>query len=370
VDFDEHGADSVDPWFYDSYLRSLRSPHGVEALLSDPKQPGGAWMADLAGLRELGWIEGAHQIRLTPLGLAWADILTPTMRLMVDAPSPEERARAAVALEDHVMANENRRGQSQALSDLARGAVRARSEKLESRVRGKRSSEALRALVGLGRQRAEPTVVAILKDPIVDGLASIAVEAISSWNDPAHDQSMLLLASRALGTSPPEPHLRVRIVEVVLRHYRSDSLPNDTRRIVLQVLDIEPGFSAGKVALLSTLVAPETGMQRLAQALRHSIPLARIQAAAGLALLGTAEAAEVLRGSSTSEARVALTLLRGHEPTRPSELEGEPILWRGKVRHVYKFDEIREAHLPEMFRSELISLQEDFGPMLERWWAS
>lgn len=47
VDFDERGADGIDPFFYARYLDSLSAPRGIEQLLRHPEPLSNAWMADL-----------------------------------------------------------------------------------------------------------------------------------------------------------------------------------------------------------------------------------------------------------------------------------------------------------------------------------
>jgi len=342
VDFDrEYGASTIDPYFYSEYLDSLPAPTGVEALLRRPASYATSWMADLHGLRELGLIEGEHRIRLTERGLRVAA----EMDAMAASPSRDAWVPDATAMD-------------------------ARRQKLLGRLTARREPEALLALASLGRAAAEPTVSRVIAEPTIDRLTGTAVALIDSWCDDAHDEQLLLLASRCTSESPPEPHVRSSVIEIVLGRYRADTLPASLRSQLLPLLRAEGHHAEAVVARYLCLLEPEEGLQRLARALHHRVPIVRDEAAAALVVIGAPECAEILRRADTPEARTALELLRGLEPKPGPAPVGEEIQWRGKPRRVYTVAELEALTMPSWIQSITEELTRSFVPLLEKWWSS
>ena len=135
VDFDEHGADGIDPFFYAQYLGSLPAPTGVEALLRQPAPFAKGWMADLEGLRALGFIDGQHRFRITDAGYRWAEALGPFVREMA-AGGSERRRLLATVLVDYAIAVDAAESPDEGVEARARDAVAVRAAKLARGGRG------------------------------------------------------------------------------------------------------------------------------------------------------------------------------------------------------------------------------------------
>ena len=86
--------------------------------------------------------------------------------------------------------------------------------------------------------------------------------------------------------------------------------------------------------------------------------------------MGTADAAAVLRAAGTDDAMAALALLRGLEPEAGPKPVGSLTLWRGRPRRVFRMDELEEADGASCVVVALERMRRDFGPLLERWWAT
>ena len=369
VDFDESGAESIDPFFYANYLDSLPVPLGIESLLRRPEPLATSWMADLDGLRALGFIDGQHRFRITELGLRWAAAIGPALQEMAAA-SFERRRVLAILLGDQSLAGATDGPPEEALAVMAREAVATRASRLARRVTEGRSAPALVALAALGRPWAEALVKETLAADTIDRLTSTAIALVESWRDSRHDSALLTLAQRAASPSPPGPFVRSRAIEIIFGRYRADTLPP---ALLAQLLSILRNDGHGSEAILARhlfLLEPEEGLLRLSRALHHRVPMVRHEAAACLVVLGTAEAADILRTAGTEESKTALALVRGIEPTPGPEPVGEMIEWRGRPRRVFTIDEIEAASSPGWVKSAAEELTATFGPLLERWWAS
>ncbi len=77
VDFVDGGTDWIDPWFFQAYLESVADGPRAELGLLCLKPFEEAWTTDLEPLRDLGWIEGDHRVRITDAGRTLATILQP-----------------------------------------------------------------------------------------------------------------------------------------------------------------------------------------------------------------------------------------------------------------------------------------------------
>lgn len=371
VDFDEHGAEGIDPYFYGRYLETLPGAGGLEATLRRPEPLDEWWMAELDCLRELRWVEGRHRVRLTSLGRRWAEVLRLAFDVVVSAPDVRERIRVALLIEDYPWA-----AQLQATNDAsdvrqrADRCAAARAVQLERHLRASRARGAFAALAVHDSVRAVRTAEELLARGVLDGLTSLALDYRQAREPGPAVDLLVRLAKRAKGTAPPAPYLRTKAVVGILERYRSDSFPAELRARLLGVLLPDAHAGEGFSALLHTLLDYEAGLGRLARSLRHAVPLARADSAAGLALLGTPEAAEILRASGdAAEAKAALALLRGCSPEPGPEPEGHIIEVQGRPQRVYTGGELVAAGCPFLVQSSLENLSKDLGPLLERWWA-
>jgi len=365
VNFDDHGAESIDPYFYAEYLSSLPAPSGVEALLQRPKPLGEWWMEDWDTLEAAGLL---NSCRLTKEGRKLAEELRPWLAAALSATEPGAMVAAAERLADAPLATQLAKNNGwqvpEELTAQAEEWEARRADKLEARIReGHRT--ALVALVELAPARARLQVESILSGPRLDGLVSTALQALGSE---VPDSVLMGVAQRSSGKSAPEPYLRTCALETLLRRYRADTLPASVRDQALAALRDDAHHCEGLAALLVFLLQPEEGLVRLGRALRHDVPATRSEAAAALVLLGTAETAEVLRQhADVDEAKAGLALIRGFVPERV-EPEGELVEWRGAMRRVYSAQEILAAHLPGLGGYNVRELGARFGPLLARWW--
>jgi uncharacterized protein DUF6896 len=371
VDFDEYGADSVDPYFYGRYLASLPHPSGVEATLRRPRPLDDWWMAELDSLRGPGWIEGDHRVRVTSLGARWAEALTPAFQVMSGAQDSAERLRAALLVEDFPWAAQMGAAPPPTEVQLRAAECAAlRASQLERELRASRARGTFSALAVLDGARAAPLAEKILGDGPLDGLTSLALDYLLAREAPPEADILLSLATRARGTAPPAPHLRTLAILTLLKGYRADSVSDRLRGRVLDALLPDAHSGEGIAAALHWLLDPEPGLVRLERCLRSTVPLARADAAAAFVLIGTPEAAAALRRcGDAAEAKTALALLRGVPPAPGPRPVGEVIDWRGAPRRVYSADEILAAGCPSLVKSQLTMLSTDLGPLLERWWS-
>jgi hypothetical protein len=343
VDIDpEHEASAIDPYFYSAYLESLPSPTGVEALLRRPEPFSTCWHADLDGLREQGLIAGEHRVHLTESGLQVASTIREAMNA---APSLDAWAAPGEV------------------------ATAARNAKLLVRLERRRDSAGLMALASLGRAAAEPCVSRILSEPTIDRLTATAVELVGSWKDAVHDARLLGLASRCTPQSPPETYLRSQVIELIIRRYRADTLSATLRGQLQELLSVEGHGAEAAYARHLYLLEPQAGLERLARALHHDIPIVRSEAAAALVVIGAPESAALLSSSGTAEAKTALELLRGLDPEPGPAPVGEEIMWRGQPKRVYSGAEVEAASVHLWVVSETEELTRSFLPTMQRWWS-
>lgn len=366
VDFDEHGAEGIDPFFYQRFLESSPALTGLETLLRSV-EPLDAWMADLDGLRELGLIEGAHRVRLTSLGGRWAEALGPALREMAAA-DPERRRHLAMILADDSAAADAGAVVDDALTARTRDAIAARAAKLVTAIAKERRAPALAALASLGRERAEGTLMQTISDGPIDALVARAVRLIIAFRDPSFDHALLSLAKRASSAQAPAPFIRAQTIEAVLSRYRANTLPEALKGQALQLLRVEGYSSEAVFARWLFLLEPAEGLARLSRALHHKIPIVRQEAAACLAVLGTSDAAAILRAAGTEEARAALAVLRGVDAEPGPEPIGEMTEWHGRPPGVFRIDELVAASTPGFVQAMAVELGATFGAVVTRWW--
>ncbi|WP_437729276.1 DUF6896 domain-containing protein [Sorangium sp. So ce861] len=364
VDIDENGADSIDPWFYQSYLDSLPEPEGIEASLKGAGGTEAWWMADLRTLKALKLITGEHRVVLTASGQTLADALAPLLEELVRSESPLRRAWLAVLLGDFVRASDELA--SLAVPASIRAAAQAHVSERISRLSGPYelgNAADLRALALLGRQHAEEAVLAQLNRSPLDGVTSVALDIIEDWSDPRFVEPLLDVAERAIGEVAPAPHVRATACRLALQSAVEVALSSGLRSRLATLLATTDGHAAGESAYMLALLDPDRGLKRLAEVLSSEIPWARQEAAAGLALLGTEDALEILGESSTREARIILRAVEGKAPEPHAEPREEWIEWRGERRRVYTMEDILETNLPSSMASCLEELRRRYASL-------
>ncbi|WP_437948596.1 hypothetical protein WME98_49780 [Sorangium sp. So ce296] len=368
VDIDENGADAIDPWFYQRYLDSLPEPEGIEAPLKGAGGTAAWWMADLRTLKALKLITGEHRVVLTASGQTLAGALAPLLEELARSESPLRRAWLAVLLGDFVRASDELA--SLAVPASIQAAAQAQVSERISRLSGPYEpgdAADLRALARLGRQHAEKAVLAQLHRSPLDGVTSVALDIIEDWSDPRFVEPLLDVAERATGEVTPEPHVRATACRLALRSAVDVALSSSLRGRLVTLLATTAGHAAGESAYMLALLDPGRGLQRLAEVLSSDIPLARQEAAAGLALLGTEDALEILGESSSREARLLLRAVEGEAPephAEPREAWRETwIEWRGERRRVYTMEDILEASLPSWMASCLERLRRRYASL-------
>jgi hypothetical protein len=356
VDFDERGTTSIDPWFYQTYLDSQTHPDGLEQLLVKPEPYSDWWQADLTRMKELGWIEGNHRYQLTELGIRWAEALDTSMQFMTGAATREERCLAAQLLQDYEIAYKETTPE---LFHHLQARMTVEKEKrvaaLVHQLRKTRCSHSLVALSMLDRQMAIEVTLPIVQHSTLDKLTSTALELIGSWNQQRWVPILLQLAQRAKSATPPGPHVRTYAIELILRQFRDDTIPDTVRDQAYRTLAKDAGACEGIAAFLATLLHTNEGLKRLTRTLHHTVPTARMDAACFLALLGTADCAQALRLAETNEAEAALSLLRGRSANDDVSVQDDfavPSLTT---------DLFLELDVPQA--------SENYRQLLQRWWA-
>jgi hypothetical protein len=362
VDFDEHGGDAIDPYFYAIYLASLHEPEPIESALRAPAALDAWWMADLEALRTANLVRGDHRVVLTTAGMDLASSLESTIIEMLASESPLRRAWLAILIGDLARAREALGGLAHS-SQVEEGAI----EQLKTRIarlsgpyqKGERAD--LRALAHLGREHAERVVLAQFFRSPLDGVTSTGLEIAEFWGDVGFVEALIAVAERAWGIEIPEPHIRVTACRIVLRVSRQE-LPQGLRSRLCDLLRASTGASAGEGAFMLALLDYLPGLRALAAALNSEITLAREDAAAGLVLLGTREAIDVLRKSRAREAKLVL----GSAPEKSQSLlpVAKWINWRGENRPTYSIEDILEANLPALLAARTESLRRAYGEQL------
>jgi hypothetical protein len=355
VDFVGGGSEVIDPFFYGSYLRTVATPTLVEERLRRARPLDESWMAFVPVLRDAGWVEGEHGLRLTPAGQEAAATLEEIVDAIEEPVVPAWRkAYLAAVLGDWALAHDialSAGPVSQMLEQLADQHRIERARELRQRLADAAPKPfevipLLQGLADLGRDVAEGDVLAaLLRDP-PDGATSTALEIVAEWVDPVHEPTVLDVLERCTGDQPPQPHLRQRVIELVLSRYTPATLPPVVRERILTAMRSDGAASEGAIAFLEHVLAPEAGLGRLARALDHRVPVAREEAAAGLVLIGT-ESARVLRGHDGPEAKAALAVLEGRPVEPGPEPVGELVEVLGRQQRVYSMDEIAASNCPD-----------------------
>ena len=370
VDFVDGGTEWIDPYFYQSYLESVAGgPRAERGLICDEPYDS-AWTTDIESLRALGWVEGDHKIRLTPLGRELGNVLGAGSMDTYESPLVEAWDACLVGRFD-VAAELMPSGDVPTTLIVAQDALlRARVLALEGRVDGTDARYALKALAALGRERAEATVARQLQREPLDGVVSAALDVLARWDVSDHREAIAETMMRARGEEVPAPHIRAHCAEMLMLSSAPDLLDRRERKKLLKALKQPGRASDGECGLLLYLLDERLGLRRLRSVLASDIPIARTEAACALGIVGTPNAIEILRGVESPEAQSILALLRGQAPVNGPEPIGRPVQWEGQVKRVYGIDEVMSAQVGDFTAESFAEMQERYGPLLRRWLAS
>ena len=345
VDFVDGGTDWIDPYFYQTFLQSLPEPEPAEARLRASAPLTGYWMADMEALDAEGLIEGDHRVRLTDAGRRLGGLLAEATSQLAAEPNPWARAWLAWVIGDAQWALSQLTDEAPpaALVAAAEQQTARRISALSATLSNASNSHrhALKALACFGRAVAEPLTLQQLHRQPIDGLVSATLSILAPWADATHIAPLLSLIERASGATIPNPHVRLTAIELVMKLTTPDTMEDAALQILLRGLRQPAGASDGEAGFLLALLSPEEGLERLAHALRSSTPYARQEAAASLGVLDTPEALAILRGAEISEAQEVLALVRGLTPAFYPEPLGQIVMWRGRPKKVYRFEDIR-----------------------------
>lgn len=373
VDFDEHGATSIDPYFYSQYLTSLPDPDFVESRLLASDVDEDFWTASIQPLLDARSLVGDHRVRLVSAASEWADAASELLERH-GTKGDNMLAWVACLIGDYPLAA------GLLGASAPTGVVRAarhqeatRCDVLEYRFRseaGVNSFACIDALRQLDKRRAVDVIVSELRSRSPDRHFARCVNKLTRWGDKSHVSAVLSLLPDLRGDELPFPHARTRAAHFVMSLYNAESVPEATRIQLMSALEPDARASEGEAAFLSYLLNPDAGLDRLGEGLRSDVPMARQASAAALGLLGTSEAFDELRAAATPEATTVLAMLRGQEPDRGPEPIGELIEWRGGQRRVYAFGEIEAAHVADWTAGTVSSFREEHETLLLRWFAT
>jgi hypothetical protein len=369
VDFIDGRDDVVDPWLFQRYLKTEPEPGLPERRLQRPAPFDRAWMCDLHALEARGWIALERGARLTPAGEAEAGRLAAAAAAIEGAQTPGAAAQQAARFGDLELA----------LESMSPGPARALLEQRRAEQRRERRDwlltldrddhRVVSALGALGRELSEEAVLGAMRQTPPKGAASIALEVVTAWGASELAPEVLDLLTRAEGTAPPAPSLRIRCARLLLRWYGPEDLPASTRATLLEVLERDFQSYEGEVGLAIALLDRPRGLRRLALTADSGSDGARQKASCALALLsllGVAEAGPLLSAARSDEARAALAVLED----RPLPMAPEPVGEQrvaGWTRRLSSLEELRRAEVPGAVLHYLEVLLRDYRDILQRW---
>lgn len=370
VDFDEHGSRSVDPWFFQSFLESKADLGWPEQRLEGVAGDWQGWKASIEPLREAGLLDGDHRVRVSSEAEAWCDAVSGAVERAAGQ-TPALRA-VALAVEDYALAAVL----GTDVAEVGALAVEQREDRcreLESRLarrRGAHVSACLRALLAIDTIRARKAALDDIRSGPIDSVSSTSMQLLSA-DPPREDAAAVLgLLGRLRGTEPPAPYLRCLAALHLLTPFRRGTVPRELREAILGALADDQHASQAHAAFIIYLLDSERGVARMVAGLRSPVPLARIECAAALALVGSL-GLEQLRQAETPEASTIVAMLRGEEPPAAPEPRGTTVVsWRGRPKTLYTIRELVNAEHDSLAADYATEFWREHEPTLERWDAS
>lgn len=264
VDFVDDTHEHIDPHFYIAFLKSLRHPERTESRIKELHPSIDALEIALGSLRATLLMagRGSASIRFAPEVAVRGDGLLGAVRRWESkdfSSSPSEWI-------DWLSSGEK---DSKVRLD--------RIANLKEQLNGSSSPAALRGLVGLRVSDLDDHIRSVLRGSAAGGLAA-ALELISINDDPKWCKVVFeVLEQLSSGKYGGHPYAEKLCLRFLFRHsYRTPQLRSALLR--------DWGMVEGEVALLAMEYAPDLALPIFRKALRSSIPMSRLEAAAVLAL--------------------------------------------------------------------------------------
>jgi len=317
VDFFDDTADWIDRFFFKNFLESLTIPEPVEQRLLELHGAPEPVNLSIDSLIDLGLVvrhPQGNQIKLHPDCLE----LLPLIEQIHKAwPVKERRGVIAVSLSDWPLAEQCVDPMSSVGKVIAgRAAIscKAHFDDLESLYDSPDSQRlALQSIVSLAHPRATQFIRDALAEP-PSGVTSAALEGIGdnpdvSWSDSLID---LLRRTNANGDAGyPEPYIWIGCARRLLAMGKH-------RDEVIAGMKAMQNQELAEVSLLALEFAPECAVAFFQRAMRSSVPINRIKAAAALAIIDQDWSRKLLidvldesdEQDATVECRFALTVSR------------------------------------------------------------
>lgn len=285
VEFDEHGSISIAPEHYQRWLVTAAARGIVERRLGRSR----AWMASLDPLREAGLLRGtAESIRVVQGAF---DFCNDASEALEDADGDTRRlARVAEQLEDAPLACELLGSTAgKRLVSQARDAVTRRSAELEERAArrlGDHPDACFVALAELAPERARSLALLDLEHGVLDRTLAACMRHLSTAPRRDDVPTVCALAGRLHAADSRDFALRLDVARHLLSLHRRETLNENVRELVLQVLEPDHEQLEGEAALLLHLLDPDAGLSRM---LRGLSGRAQHDCAAALTLVGAAD---------------------------------------------------------------------------------
>jgi hypothetical protein len=324
VDFFDDCADYFDTWFFEQYLKSLRSPEPAEQRLLElypSLRPMHLTVSDLLKAGMLIRLDESHAYRLSDDVLQHSDTMAsfckawegPSQRLWLAALVGDWPAAHEAAAK---VGNPTLVALTEAPADRCRELRRKRL--LQAFRQEDKAPEALRGLADVAAPELRSALEEALSRPL-SGLTSAALEIIDQLADPAWSPSVYHLFQQADPEGQiPLPYLWMNAVKFLIRH-------DYAMAEVLASLPRATGaYAMAEACLLALEHAPELALPLIRRALLSQIPVNRTRVAATLAIIdqpwSRRELLAALRASRdqevTADSRAALLECRDEEGHR------------------------------------------------------
>lgn len=411
VDFADDGSSlDIDTYFYQNYLRSTAMLEWCERQLLAPDGLEEWWQLAVPVLVGMGALVREHRIRFTERGRCLAE----SLELLMDTIGGCELLGQSYLLarlgdyEGSLLALSGSGADCPTLSTKAKSQLDTRELKLRRRLKvvDVGSTEENRIYSSLLRSATSETVAffrpALLRRPVtgtnhvvlaglrrMEGI--LVTELICDAFLVMTHESFIGRIRRAVHGLPGGPELPwsalvVGLVEAALERQSLGDQFAKFRAAVPGRLTGDFGASDGEAAFLLYLLDPSSGIQKLRQALSHRVPMARMDAAAFLALLGSSQAVDTLLDvaakdptSGGHEAACALSLIELDEAKKAAadwsrqhdgyeDLgESESFQINGRTFPTWNMDDIMRSGLRSSIEHGFTTKRKQYAPLLRKW---